>query len=271
MKLRTKLIMISLAVTLAVLIAGLFSFHVVQESSLRQTDRINTRQSLLFFCTNVVSVVQTDTTQNQDVTLRSIVSYYFSTYARLLSGSRMTYALVQDDQYLFSNCPIDVHKSLSKNCIVEAPLLTDVRDGRAEIPQDYDQIDDNNLLVAACSFQISSQIYQAFICVDVTKTTLLINQMRWLSVLIMFTAMIIVITLMMIVLPPVLKPVQKLTQTATLISSGDYHQRTSIRTRDEIGALSYAFDCMADSIEDKIQSLDDQLQKKAIAAGRVDS
>lgn len=264
MKLRNKLIIISLAVTLVVLTTGLASFHAIQESSLRQTDLLSARQALVFFCSNVVSVVETDTNQIQDVTLRSIVSYYYSSFARLLSGSNMTYALVQDKQYLFSNCPLDVLISLEKSNISESPLINLVKDGRAEIPTGYDQIDNKNLIIATCSFQISGQLYQAIICMDATKTTSLINQMRWLSALVLLAAIILVFILMMIILRPVLKPVNKLTQAAALISAGDYHQRTAIGTRDEIGALSDAFDHMAESVEEKIRSLDDQLQRRQL-------
>ena len=264
MKLRTRLTAISLVVTLVVLASGLASFHVIQESSLRQTDEVNTRQALFFFCSNVVSVVQTDTTQIQTVTLRSIVTYYFSTYARFLSGNNMTYALSQDKQYLFSNCPLDALKSLESNNIFESPLLAIVKEGQAEIPIGHDLVGGKNVLVATCSFQISGQLFQAIICMDVSKTTAQIKHMRWLSALILVAAILCVTILMFIVLRPVLKPVKKLTQTATRISDGDYHQRTSLQTKDEIGELSVAFDRMADSIEEKIRSLDDQLHKKQL-------
>jgi signal transduction histidine kinase len=264
MKLQYKIVLIALAVMIAVLIAGLASFHIIQESSLRQTDVLSARQALMFFCSNVISVVQTDTSQIQDVTLRSIVAYYFSSYARLLSGGNTAYALVQDAQYLFSNCPLDTLTFLGANNIAHSPLMNSVKEGQAEIPYGYSQVSGKDMIIATCSFQISGQMFQAIICMDHSRTTALIKQMRWVSTLILLTAIILVIVLLMMVLRPVLRPVQKLTQAAAMISAGDYHQRTGIRTPDEIGDLSDAFDRMTDSIEDKIRSLDDQLQKKQL-------
>ena len=266
MKLQVKITAISLAVTIAVLAAGLLAFNIVQEAALKRADEANARKALSLFCTNVTSVVNTDTSQIQTVTLRSIVTYYFSTYAHLLDGGGTAYALTENGRYLFSNSPVDLLAAVGS---ADAPLLTLVSDGRAVIPIQGHVTAEGTFLLGTCSFQISSQVFLAYICTDVSGTGVRIAQMRWISAAILLLAFLCVAVLTAFLLRPVLKPVDQLTQTAVRIAGGEFNRRTGLRSKDEIGQLSVAFDRMADSVEEKIMSLDEQLQKKQFLLGAL--
>ena len=45
------------------------------------------------------------------------------------------------------------------------------------------------------------------------------------------------------------RPLIKLKNAANQVASGDFHVRTNITTRDEIGELSYAFDSMTEKLQ----------------------
>ncbi|MBC8570484.1 sensor histidine kinase [Zongyangia hominis] len=58
------------------------------------------------------------------------------------------------------------------------------------------------------------------------------------------------------------RPIQKLNIASRNIAAGAYHERTEIRTRDEIGELSMSFDSMAAAVEARIHQLDDALRQR---------
>lgn len=264
MKLQTKLTLLSLIITLTVLGIGLAAFHIYQETALLEADRLNAQHSLQFFCSNVLSAANTDQVHIQQLTLRSMITYYFSSYARLMKASGSSYALYQNDRYLFSNCAVDTLSLLREDGLLEVPSLSLVIDGQSEIPLIRFSEKEGSYLIGACSFTLSDQVYIASICLDVSSTASRIVHMRLFSTGILLAAFLCVVVFMTVLLRPILQPINQLTKTATQIANGKYDQRTRVMTQDEIGQLSEAFDRMAHSIEDKIKTLNEQLNKKQL-------
>ncbi len=58
------------------------------------------------------------------------------------------------------------------------------------------------------------------------------------------------------------RPIEKLNKASKKISNGNFEERVSIQTNDEIGELANSFNRMADEIETKIESLNCSLQAK---------
>lgn len=58
------------------------------------------------------------------------------------------------------------------------------------------------------------------------------------------------------------RPIEKLNEASKKISKGNFKERVSIKTNDEIGELASSFNRMADEIETKIESLNQSLQAK---------
>lgn len=56
--------------------------------------------------------------------------------------------------------------------------------------------------------------------------------------------------------------IKKLNGTSTRIAAGDYSQRTSIKSSDEIGELSRSFDVMAQSVEEHVQKLEAEVEAR---------
>lgn len=57
-------------------------------------------------------------------------------------------------------------------------------------------------------------------------------------------------------------PLQKLNKVSKEIASGDYGQRTQIKSNDEIGQLSNNFDRMATAVEQKVTELNEQVESR---------
>lgn len=266
MKLWVKLAAASTAIIIIVLALSLIAVNIMQEAALKRMDEENVRMSLSLLCRNVTSAMDTDTSRVQPVTLRSIVHYYFSAYAHLLRRENVHYSLFQRGQSLFINSPVDLANVIYDT---EIPELSSVVLGEAEIPVARLSDKEGDMLVGACSFTISDQTFTAYLSMDVSGTDKQILNMRWTSVFVLLIACICAALLLAFTIRFALRPVQKMTETAALIAGGEYSRRTSVYTRDEIGQLSKTFDQMADSIEDKISSLDEQLHRSQLLLGAL--
>lgn len=58
------------------------------------------------------------------------------------------------------------------------------------------------------------------------------------------------------------KNIKKLSETSALIANGKYHIRTDIKSHDEIGELSKNFDIMANSVEEHIEKLQQDVEAR---------
>lgn len=58
------------------------------------------------------------------------------------------------------------------------------------------------------------------------------------------------------------RPIKELKAASERIASGDYTERTSIKTDDEIGAFSKSFDTMACAVEEKVRSLNESIRER---------
>ncbi|NLG37610.1 MAG: HAMP domain-containing histidine kinase [Clostridiales bacterium] len=266
MRLWMKLTALSAAVIFVALGVSIAVFTAAQQAALRRTDDESARRALRLFCVNVTSVVSGDNSRMPRVSLRSIIDFYFAFYAHLLADDSVYYSLSQGGRYLHNLCPYDPASLFEPGGV---PSLVEVTQGLAEIPVLRVPADGAAALAAACSFRESGQDFTAYICVDVSETDARIARMRWLSALILSLACLCAAALTAALMRLALRPVRALTDAALRIASGDYEKRTSVAAGDEIGSLSAAFDRMADSIEDKIRSLDAQLKKKQLLLGAL--
>ena len=60
----------------------------------------------------------------------------------------------------------------------------------------------------------------------------------------------------------VLRPLKRLSAAAASIAAGQYGQRTQVHTQDEVGRLSQDFDAMATSVEQAMESLEDEVRRR---------
>lgn len=60
----------------------------------------------------------------------------------------------------------------------------------------------------------------------------------------------------------VLRPLKRLSAAAASIAAGQYGQRTQVHTQDEVGRLTQDFDAMAASVEQAMESLEDEVRRR---------
>ena len=72
-----------------------------------------------------------------------------------------------------------------------------------------------------------------------------------------------------IMVSKVLKPLQKLRDSANQIALGEYDQRIAIERQDEIGELSESFNRMVEAVEIRTRSLEESEQRKTLFMGNL--
>lgn len=98
------------------------------------------------------------------------------------------------------------------------------------------------------------------------------EKLEWLTVCmsaITAGVMIISVIILSIILKRVLRPLQKLNDSAKAMAEGLYDKRVDIVSRDEIGQLGENFNRMADAIEMRTHNLEESELKKTLLMGNL--
>lgn len=77
----------------------------------------------------------------------------------------------------------------------------------------------------------------------------------------LLVGMVIAIVLSFILSSAISAPIKKITATATLISEGDFSQRVTVHSKDEIGILSHAFNSMASELKSNLDEISGEREK----------
>ncbi len=77
----------------------------------------------------------------------------------------------------------------------------------------------------------------------------------------LLVGMIIALVLSFIMSSAISAPIKKITATAALISDGDFSQRVSVHSKDEIGILSAAFNSMASELKSNLDEISGEREK----------
>ncbi len=265
MRLWVKITAICTAVLFFIMSSSFFVILRLQENTLRRAEEDSTRKSLVMYCTNIITASSTYGIDLRQSTLKSVVQYYFAEYAPLVQTDQVFYSLVSDGAYLFDRSPYDpyaVLPSVQNEEMVAMPGESSVQLKRVRNGKD-------TVLVGGISFTVSDQPFEAYISVNISETEQQIANLRILSTVLLVISCISVGFIIAFLIRRTLSPIGKLTKNAVSISNGQYHLRTNYTSKDEIGTLSLAFDKMADSIEEKITSLDSELQKQQLLLGAL--
>ncbi len=76
--------------------------------------------------------------------------------------------------------------------------------------------------------------------------------------------LLLTLLLSVMLLRYLLRPIEKLARTASVIAEGNYHMRATVDTSDEIGELARNFNTMVDRLEEQINTLDQKVKEKRL-------
>ncbi len=262
MKLWQRISLISISVAFLMMGTAVGVIVGIQAGARRRADEEYAASAIEMLCSNCVSAAEAQGGAYRDMTLRSVVQFYFSQFASVMRDGNTWYSLAADGKYLFNRCLYDPAG------LLKGEDIPDSQEGEALLFRTFSK-EKVPLLICAQAFTISGQEFQVYICRDVSNTE---GQIKgyWaigFGVLSLSCGASAVLTALL--LRASLKPVAELTQRADLISKGSYRLRTNAASRDEIGQLSAAFDRMAESIEERIASLDRELERRQFLIGAL--
>lgn len=255
MKLWLKLTCIALACTLTALSVCLGVFSVWQNDRIIDTAEEQAHASFRLFCRNLESLSSAPPGSSiSDLTGRSIVQYYFATYAHLL-GNGMYFSLVQDGEYLYNTCPLDP-KALLDFSETQKSLSVTI------------ELDTHYYLIAQ-PVHVLSQDYVVYLVMDVSSSYAQVHDTYIVSAAMLLLSALIVICVTVPSVRHALKPLGKLRNTAESIAKGGYHLRAKIESKDEVASLAFSFNGMADAVESRIDELTEESERRHMLLGAL--
>jgi len=196
------------------------------------------------FCTTLITSVDSETEEGlSDITNRSIVQYYFQNIAGYYENNSAYFSLTQDGEYLY-------------NRAMQSPLV--LMDAPAGSERQYSVMekDGREILIIVGRITLSNQIYDVYFSKDITYVYQGMQETTSRVTVILFTSISILSLLLLIVMRFALLPVRRLSKAAARIAAGDFSERVSIVSNDEVGILSGSFNQMAEAVETHIKKIE---------------
>ena len=258
MKLWIKQTLICLMVILLSFSACLYLFVAQQAKQQLDIAAESNVQNLEVFCEHLSTLDRTTTIDYtaDAVTRHALIQYTFSTYAHLLQSTERSYSLVVDGEYLYNISAWQPLQLLT----MEDPVIS---------AHCMAMADDLPLMVAAKTIRILDTLATVYVVQDVSATLDQIDALTRNAQFALLFCLLVSAVLLPLTLRRTLRPLRTLTQASEKISGGQYALRTGIASRDEVGELSRSFDHMAETIEQKINDLQEQAQRREMLLGAL--
>lgn len=258
MKLWLKQTLMSLTIILVTVSACLYFFTAVQTNDLLDQAEENGLQSLKAFCEHLgtVNTISGAAHSAEDTVKTALIQYTFSTYARLFQNAAGAYSLADGSGYLYNVSGSDPLALL--------PLTS--KDAAASR---WARINGQPLLIQGARIQILNMPITVYLTQDLTQTYDTIARLAQAAQTALGACMILCSTLLPVVICKSLRPLRKLTRITREIADGQYALRARIASRDEVGELSSSFDRMAQTVEQKIESLEETAKRRELLLGAL--
>lgn len=184
------------------------------------------------------------------VTTYSLVTYCFSHFADTDS------VLQQGDEVLYS------HISISPG---NYPSITN-DSGQQQFTE---KIDGRCILIVGSHVVINNVKYTVWVIEDISSVYNDIYNMIWRFAVISLAAILFGTGLIVFLVRRAMKPLLQLGDMTKRIAAGDYEERVSIYSHDEVGELATDFNTMADTVQTRIAELTETAERQRLFIGGV--
>lgn len=258
MKLRTRQTLIALCIILLVMSAFLYTYVGLETDRLLDGARSAGAWQLSAFAEHVAAVERAAPSDAgaARVTRQALVQFTFSTYAHLMQGADRAFSLAADGGYLYNLSRLDPMRRL--------PMGEEAISGSRMLRQEG-----RLMLISGLRLRVLELPVTLYLTQDVTGVE---EQIRGLTRTAQ-AALLGSLLVCALLLPPLIRrslaPLEQLSAVADRIAGGGYALRSGIVTQDEVGALSRSFDRMADTVEEKIRSLEETNRGQQLMIGAL--
>jgi signal transduction histidine kinase len=183
---------------------------------------------------------------------RALAQYCF----RNLAAANETSVLLSGADTIYSNLVFDPAEYL--------PLSqTDSQHYR------LDKIGGVNVIIVGSRTDVYSPVehYDVYYVQDITGVYASISQMAWEFGAVGLACMLIGVGLIVVLVRYATKPAVKLGESARRIAAGDYAERVTVESRDEIGELARDFNRMAEAVQARVEELGEAAQRQQLFIG----
>ncbi|MCH5286569.1 MAG: HAMP domain-containing histidine kinase [Christensenellaceae bacterium] len=258
MKLWLKQTLLAMLIILLSASACLYFFVALQTSRLLSDARESGLRDASSFCEHLATLNTTSGVNvSADVTTRrALVQYTFSTFAHLLQDSDNAYALVIDGESLYSISHIDT--------LALMPITPEDVSASMIFEQDGRQ-----LLLSARNITVLELPVTVYALQDIGGVFAQIGSLTRMAQAALLICLLVSGAVLPVMIRGTLKPLRQLGAVSEKIAGGQYALRSGIKTCDEVGELSRAFDHMAETVEQKILDLEDTAQRRELLLGAL--
>lgn len=258
MKLWLKQTLICLFVIMLAFCACLYFFVAQQTQQLLNDTQTSAIQRVNVFCEHLSTLDRTGSVgyETDETTVRALIQYTFSSYARLLQSKDCSFSLVMDGTYLY-------------NISADQPMRLLPMDEQIISAQRLVEVNGVPLLVCARNITVLNLPVTVYTVQDVSETFVSIDTLTRNAQLALLACLMLSGVLLPLTLRRTLRPLRKLTRASEEISGGQYSLRSRISSQDEVGELSASFDHMAETVEQKILDLEVQARRRELLLGAL--
>lgn len=260
MRLWQKIAISSVAVTWLVLGIVVAVTVSVQTADLQKLEEESLRSALQLCRGYLESSILQQRQEYQERTLYSVAHFFFTNYVQTAGDKSTAYALSADGEYLFRRTTYDPAQ--------EAPEeFYDFDSDRSAVWRI--KTESGEVLVTGCELRYVGQGFVIYVSRDLSPLRARVVRTWEIGILLLCAGALFDAVLIFLIIRKAVRPITRLTEVSAAIAGGDYHLRTEIHTKDEIGTLSRAFDAMTDAVEEKILSQEEELKKRGLLIGAL--
>lgn len=125
-------------------------------------------------------------------------------------------------------------------------------------------IDEKTMLIVGDRLSVRGTDYSFYRITDVTSvyTDLLALSYRfsWISLLVILCTA----ALITLLVRTILRPIQRLKESTSLIAAGVYDRRIAVDEQDEVGSLAMDFNVMAQAVENRVEALKEEAERRTL-------
>ena len=184
------------------------------------------------------------------VTNYSLIKYCFSRFADSAS------VLIKGNEILYSEV-----------AVIPTDYITLSEDGPQQ--QFGGEINGRNVLIVGNKLTVQNDTYSVFVVEDISAVYSNVVQMMWKFVLISFVGIVLGLILILLLVRYTTRPLGKLSESTKRIAAGNYEERASIQSHDEVGELARDFNVMAEAVKEHVAELTETAARQRLFIGGV--
>uniref|UniRef100_UPI00405688B7 HAMP domain-containing sensor histidine kinase n=1 Tax=Acetatifactor sp. TaxID=1872090 RepID=UPI00405688B7 len=132
--------------------------------------------------------------------------------------------------------------------------------------------DGRHLLIVGSTVSLLSltdERCEIYIVEDITPVYENLTKVLWQFILMGVVCILVGLVIIIILVRRSMQPLAMLQASASHIAAGNYHERTSVCSGDEVGRLATDFNCMTEAVEKHINELTDKNKRQELFIGGV--